>query len=532
MKDLRSGKLAQVTEWRRPEFANNHAILINSIPTKHSLSSNTMDVGGSPLNSALQVLRPQEEVEREQLLQIARNARVDSVASVAWPLVLSAVLISDTNLLGNANYGPIVVWLTCMALWAATANFLSARSVRDAQRPLKLERRHYCQLYFVNSAFWSFGVVIIMWGRGHGASEMTEAEVLVQVLFAMLVTLGLGVTLAIQNSPHLKVFLCAIGPVSLLPALYLLIVPDNVNPALGILLLFLSAWIIAIGTRIHASFTARVELQTSLAKARDHAEAMQDRAEDASRAKSAFMASMSHELRTPLNAIIGFSEILGSRLFPPNDDRNTDYAWDIHSSGKHLLSLIEDILHIQKIESGAKLYNMEPGDLAAELSATRALLTERAHRRNIELSLELPDTAPSIIDGRAIRQVVINLVANAIEHTPEKGEVAVRLTERRRTWHLEVVDTGVGIPDDLVPHVFDAFVTSADKPYATNEKGTGLGLNISREIVHAHGGRIWFDTSSEGTRFSILLPRKSATPNADLQNSGHVAIEAQPKQAS
>jgi hypothetical protein len=121
-----------------------------------------MCVEENALKSALQVLWPQEEVEREQLRQIARNARVDSVASVAWPLVLAAVLISDTNLIGNGNYGPILVWLTCMAFWAAMANFLSARSVRDGQRPLKLERRHYCQLYFVNSAFWSFGVVIIM----------------------------------------------------------------------------------------------------------------------------------------------------------------------------------------------------------------------------------------------------------------------------------------------------------------------------------------------------------------------------------
>lgn len=452
--------------------------------------------------------RPGPEVEREQLARIAQNARLDAYASVAWPLVLSAVLVSNVQYIGGAPLVPLMAWLATMACWAVAAWSLTRRSFSDRRDDVPRERRDYCILYFCNSLLWSFGILIII-GIAEPRAAATAADhagALVQTLFAMLVALGLGTTLAVQNSAHVRVFACAMGPVGIVPGAALLAWADGVHAALGVLLLLLAGWIFVIGLRIHAEFTMRLQLERNLSASRDEARRLMHRAEEASRAKSGFMASMSHELRTPLNAIIGFSETLGMRLFRPDDPRAVEYAWDIHASGKHLLSLIEDILHVQKIESGAKLYSMQPGDLTAEIEETRALLQERAGRKAIDLTFDLSRSAQAVFDPRAIRQALINLTANAIEHTPEGGRVAVRLSRRPRTWLLEVIDNGPGIPDELAPHIFEAFVTSSNTPYAVDKQGTGLGLHITHEIVRAHRGRIVFDTSAQGTRFRVLLP--------------------------
>ena len=451
---------------------------------------------------------PAPETEREQLTRIVHNARLDAYAAVGWPLIITAILVSDVRYLGGADAGPLTIWIAAMACWAAATWSMSRRDIDASTAAIRMARRDYCILYLANSVLWSIGVLIIVGLRETGTfpGQGGEAVALVNVLFAMLVVMGLGTTLALQNSPHIRVFLCAIGPVGTLPSLSLIFWSGGAHTALGLVLLALTGWLVALGARMNAEFSTRLNLERKLSASRDQAERLKARAEEASRAKSQFMASMSHELRTPLNAILGFSETLGLRIFPPGDARYTQYLWDIHASGKHLLSLIEDILHIQKIESGTKLYNLQPADLAQEIDETRALLSERAARKGVALEFILAGQADAVIDARAMRQAVINLAANAIEHTPEGGHVQVRLARRQRTWLLEVIDNGAGIPPDLAPRIFEAFVTSSNTPYATNTQGTGLGLHITREIVRAHGGRIAFETSPRGTRFVILLP--------------------------
>jgi two-component system, NtrC family, sensor kinase len=228
--------------------------------------------------------------------------------------------------------------------------------------------------------------------------------------------------------------------------------------------------------------------------------------EVASQHKSEFLANMSHELRTPLNAIIGFSEVLGERLFGELNAKQDEYLKDIHASGQHLLSLINDILDLSKIEAGRMELEVTDFHLPTAIDNALTLIRERAVRHGITLHQQIdPRLAQIQGDERKIKQVLLNLLSNAIKFTPEDGRMEVRAKPVDGSVEIAVSDTGVGIAPEDQEAIFEEFrqVGTADKKV----EGTGLGLALSRKFIELHGGRIWVESQvGVGSTFTFTIP--------------------------
>jgi GAF domain-containing protein len=228
--------------------------------------------------------------------------------------------------------------------------------------------------------------------------------------------------------------------------------------------------------------------------------------EVASQHKSEFLANMSHELRTPLNAIIGFSEVLTERMFGELNEKQEEYLKDIYASGQHLLSLINDILDLSKIEAGRMELEPTEFDLPAAIDNALTLVRERAGRRGITLGREIDGRVGQIrADERKVKQVLLNLLSNAIKFTPDGGRIDVRAAVNEGLVEVSVADTGVGIAPEDQEKVFEEFrqVGTADKKV----EGTGLGLALSRKFVELHGGHIWVKSEvGHGSTFTFTLP--------------------------
>ena len=228
--------------------------------------------------------------------------------------------------------------------------------------------------------------------------------------------------------------------------------------------------------------------------------------EAASRHKSEFLANMSHELRTPLNAIIGFSEVLSDRMFGELTAKQDEYLRDINDSGQHLLSLINDILDLSKIEAGRMELEPTDFDLPAAIDNALTLVRERAARRGIALHPAVDAQLGHIrADERKVKQIVLNLLSNAVKFTPDGGRIDVRATLADGAVEIAVTDTGIGITLEDQETVFEEFrqVGTADK----KAEGTGLGLALCRKFVELHSGRIWVKSDlGHGATFAFTLP--------------------------
>ena len=232
--------------------------------------------------------------------------------------------------------------------------------------------------------------------------------------------------------------------------------------------------------------------------------------ETASRHKSEFLANMSHELRTPLNAIIGFSQVLRQRMFGEINEKQEEYLDDILSSGNHLLSLINDVLDLSKVEAGQVELEIATLSLREALERGAVMVRERAARNDVRLSLELaPDVDLVEGDERRLRQVVFNLLSNAVKFTPPGGSITVATERGTKEVQVSVTDTGPGIAPEDQQRIFEEF-QQTDVGVQQRE-GTGLGLALSKRLVELHGGRLWVESElGHGSRFVFTLPSKEA----------------------
>jgi signal transduction histidine kinase len=228
--------------------------------------------------------------------------------------------------------------------------------------------------------------------------------------------------------------------------------------------------------------------------------------ETASRHKSEFLANMSHELRTPLNAILGFSQVMRQRLFGEINEKQEEYLDDILSSGHHLLSLINDVLDLSKVEAGQIELQVEPFSLRESLERGVVMVRERAAQNGVQLSFELaPDIDAVRGDERRVRQVVFNVLSNAVKFTPAGGRVTIATARAGGDVHVSVTDTGPGIALADQERIFEEFQQTSVG--ARQREGTGLGLALSKRLVELHGGRIWVESEpGHGSRFVFSLP--------------------------
>lgn len=232
-------------------------------------------------------------------------------------------------------------------------------------------------------------------------------------------------------------------------------------------------------------------------------------AQAASRAKSEFLATISHELRTPLTSVIGMSATLLRWSLGELSQRQRHYLQIIHDSGERLLSLINDILELSQIEAGKAALNLSDFSLATLAEASIRSLSEKAKRQAVNLTLDLKINSDIYLcaDPKRVGQILWNLLSNAIKFTPEGGQVILRLWSENHNALLQVEDTGIGIPEDQIPLLFEKF-QQLDTPLRRRYEGTGLGLALTKQLVELHRGRIEVESSvGEGSIFTVWLPK-------------------------
>ena len=248
-------------------------------------------------------------------------------------------------------------------------------------------------------------------------------------------------------------------------------------------------------------------LATNLNRMNEELGRLYEQLEAANRHKSEFLASMSHELRTPLNAIIGFSEVLLDRLFGDLNAKQEEYLQDVIDSGRHLLSLINDILDLSKVEAGRMELEVERFALPEILENGLTMVRERAGRHGLTLSLDI-DPALDVIeaDERKVKQVVFNLLSNAVKFTPDGGQVGIRAGMDDTGVWIMVWDTGIGIAPEHQGRIFEEF-QQVPGGYTAQREGTGLGLALAKKFVELHGGQLWVESAAgQGSRFTFTLP--------------------------
>jgi two-component system, NtrC family, sensor kinase len=231
--------------------------------------------------------------------------------------------------------------------------------------------------------------------------------------------------------------------------------------------------------------------------------------EAANRHKSEFLANMSHELRTPLNAIIGFSEVLQEKLFGDLNEKQAEYTSDILTSGQHLLSLINEILDLSKVEAGRMELELRSFDLPLAIENARTFVRERVTKHGIKLDVTVDERLGEYVgDERKIKQILLNLLSNAVKFTPEGGRISINARQLNGSVQISVSDTGVGIAQEDQARIFEEFrQVGSDSTHKS--EGTGLGLTLAKKFIELHGGTIWVESEvGKGSTFTFTLPRK------------------------
>jgi signal transduction histidine kinase len=244
--------------------------------------------------------------------------------------------------------------------------------------------------------------------------------------------------------------------------------------------------------------------------------------ETANRHKSEFLANMSHELRTPLTAIIGFSEVLSEKIFGELNDKQSEYMDDIVSSGRHLLSLINDILDLSKVEAGRMELDLTKFDLPTAIDNALILIRDRATRHGISLHYTVDERLGEVLgDERKFKQILLNLLSNAVKFTPEGGRIDVDAALTNASVEVSVSDTGSGIAPENQETIFEEF-RQVGTDYSKKREGTGLGLTLTRKFVELHGGTIWVESVvGKGSTFTFTLPLNQEKFDGQRINTDH-----------
>jgi len=450
-----------------------------------------------------------------ELLRLYAEGR----CAAALPLTLLALAIAATTTLWMPIFF-VAVWLGVVLSAIGLAALLAARFLKQNRAAIKVEnwRARFIFTEALNGMSWAFFALVMI-----GVSD-PWATTYVMVVFMLIAALHTALTAFVPAAVY-----SALAPIGLAIVLYMR--PSGFHgPVAPLTMLACGAqlYFVVLARRVYASrletlsFQAEKDLLIAeLEQAKANSDEARRRAEEASLAKSRFLATMSHELRTPLNAVLGFSEVMQNELFGAHAvPVYREYSSDIHSSGEHLLMLINEILDLSRVEAGRYELKEDAVSLPEIIEDCRHLLALRAKKREVTLIEMTEPNMPRLwADERAVRQITLNLLTNAVKFTPQGGQVTIKTG-----WtvaggqYFSVKDTGPGIPAEEIPIVMSSFGrgTMAQK---NADEGSGLGLPIVKGLVELHGGTFTLTSKlREGTEVTVVFPPErvmNALPQLD-----------------
>ncbi|WP_428696612.1 sensor histidine kinase [Stappia sp.] len=440
--------------------------------------------------------------EYELLLTFSKNR-----LSAAIALPLFALIVGSISLLWM-RAELIVGWLTFNII----AHVLLLMACRRFDREVPVDddlrrwRRQMISGDMLYGLTWAGFFLLQSTAPGHDGSEIFQFATML-IVIAMLTMLS-------ASQP--KALLAGTLPITLAIVVSFLNQQSAIHYAMMAMAIGAQGFFLMLGNQLHISTVTMLEFRAEkdhLIAELEQANAISDearrRAEEANLAKSRFLATMSHELRTPLNAILGFSEVMKNQLLGALDNPTyRDYAADIHNSGQHLLNLINEILDLSRIEAGRYELSEEAVPLAELLEDCKHMMAIRAKKKHISIVETYEADLPKLwADERAVRQMILNLMSNAVKFTPTGGEVQIKAG-----WtagggqYISIRDNGPGIPEDEIPIVMQAFGQGAIA-IKSAEDGTGLGLPIVQALVQMHGGKLELRSKlREGTEVIVTFP--------------------------
>lgn len=452
------------------------------------------------------------KVRLEQMLQGGSQSILVLLTTPVWAVLIAYAFSGVFPLLGDVPAANLFLWVVLVFAASAHGVFQMiwahfALKGQSDPEPAPYQFGGYVVSATTNAA-WALSIWLL-WTDGNAANH----------LFLVVVTLCAVVTAITQRGGNFTLYLSATLPLLVISQSKWMTGDSPLATLYAVLTPLWVAWLSIqmrdICARSESATRARFEneaLADALIYARDEAERSRKYAEHANATKTAFLANMSHELRTPLNAILGFSEIINTEALGASArDKYRDYAGDILTSGRHLLSLINDLLDIAKIEAGKLEVSPQWIDAGRMVRECVHLMETRAGEGGVTLSWSVAGDAPRLfVDERALRQIVFNLVSNAIKFTPSGGRVEVRIARRDDDAVLTVEDTGCGIPKEQIDRVFLPF-EQIDNRYAATAGGTGLGLTLVKALTELHGGSCSLESEEgQGTQVHVRFPLPKA----------------------
>lgn len=464
------------------------------------------------------------EFEYELLTMFARN---EISAPFAMPALCFIFYITS---MFWASFAEATTWIAIVSMARVYMLDQCRRllSIPPAEVNVAQWRLHFIRIEAVNGLALAAFALIGISMTGHHASSPATFSSHVFIFATLMVVLAIRMTFA-STLPSL--FLAGTVPMTVAVAARLFSLGDPFYFALASMAIGIHVFFVYLARGLHSTALAMVEFRAekdNLISELEAATAISDearrRAEAANKAKSRFLATMSHELRTPLNAIMGFSEVMEHELLGPiGSDAYRDYAHNIYQSGDHLLSIINEILDLSRIEAGRYDLNEETVRLTDIVEDCERLVKIKAEAKSLTIVNDFAPDLPQVwVDPRALRQICLNLLSNALKFTPKGGRVTLIVghTEDGGQF-LTVSDTGPGIPKEEIPRVLQAF-GQGSLAHETAEGGTGLGLPIVQNLIQLHGGT--FDLHSElrkGTDVTVTLPPQRVLHTiSPLQPSG------------
>jgi len=446
-----------------------------------------------------QAWNEKQQLYAEQVRQLHKQAPIGVVTTPIVSLIVIIVLWKVSP------HWILITWFSAILLVSIPRYLLIVKFLGSSQTHAQTHRY---------STWFNIGAALsgIVWGST--GIFLLPVNSLAHQIFIGVVLCGMVAGAAGTYSAVIKAFVFYSLPALVPIIIRFFLFADKMHISLGSLTLLFGLAMFTNARRINAAIVSSLKLRAENMNLIEGLKAEKERAEAANRAKSDFLASMSHELRTPLTAIIGFSDILYERSFGPLNEKQEKYVKDVLDSGRHLLSLINDILDLSKVEAGKMEPELSPVNINALIENSLVMIKEKAMKHGIRLELELLQKRPNLeiqADERMLKQVMFNLLSNATKFTSDGGRITVAAKEEGKDIIISVSDTGIGISPDLQGKIFKEFY-QVKGGMLDKTPGTGLGLPLIKRFVEMHGGKIWVESEGKGSCFSFLLPMEPKPP--------------------